>query len=404
MKKHLLFVLFQIKSAISTLPRLILCTLILSVVVISIGFFGTKTMNTDKKSISADVEVVLPKDDPELLMAYSVYSKMDSLASVARFHPGYDIESAVKALKEGKRCAVVIIPKGFIDGIMSGENIPATIILPKNEGIEASVFCSVIDAGVKSLAYVQSAIYAVSDIIINHNFGNEVLEEATEYLNDVNIEYALKRTSFYNHISISSTGKSSPAVFYFASAIVFLMALCGLAVTGIFGSNPPEVLNAMKTNRISKGFIRMSEYFSAVVIFLILFLCLAAGGAMILFGRGNCISFPTVMAYICVIFSVVAFVMFICLLGNSSLAGTLILFISSAFMVYAGGRILPSVFLPETVAKIGYFLPMKHWCDITEALGTGIIKKESVYFTLAYTAVFLLGSVALTYLRREKPE
>lgn len=49
MKKHLLFLLFQLKASLRVLPRILFSTVILALVVISVGFCGSKIMSTDAK-------------------------------------------------------------------------------------------------------------------------------------------------------------------------------------------------------------------------------------------------------------------------------------------------------------------------------------------------------------------
>lgn len=197
MKKHLLFLLFQLKASLRVLPRILFSTVILALVVISVGFCGSKIMSTDAKKVNANIEIVIPPDDTTLLMAFQIYTNMDSIASIATCHLSESKEAAFDALEEGRAAAVVVIPSGFIGGILNGTNIPANVYLPPNAGIESTIFTSVVDAGVKSLAYVQSAIYAVTDVVLAHNMGNDVLTEAEDYLNDVNIDLALVRSRFY---------------------------------------------------------------------------------------------------------------------------------------------------------------------------------------------------------------
>lgn len=196
MKKHLLFLLFQLKASLRVLPRILFSTVILALVVISVGFCGSKIMSTDAKKVNANIEIVIPPDDTTLLMAFQIYTNMDSIASIATCHLSESKEAAFDALEEGRAAAVVAIPSGFIGGILNGTNIPANVYLPPNAGIESTIFTSVVDAGVKSLAYVQSAIYAVTDVVLAHNMGNDVLTEAEDYLNDVNIDLALVRSRF----------------------------------------------------------------------------------------------------------------------------------------------------------------------------------------------------------------
>lgn len=92
--------------------------------------------------------------------------------------------------------------------------------------------------------------------------------------------------------------------------------------------------------------------------------------------------------------------MFICLLSDCGLISTLLIFLMAVVMTYACGRILPAVFLPETVAAIGNYLPLKHWCNVFETIVTNKNSYSSLKYVLLYGTVFFAGSIGLTYLRK----
>lgn len=72
-------------------------------------------------------------------MAFQIYTNMDSIASIATCHLSESKEAAFDALEEGRAAAVVVIPSGFIGGILNGTNIPANVYLPPNAGIESTI-------------------------------------------------------------------------------------------------------------------------------------------------------------------------------------------------------------------------------------------------------------------------
>lgn len=72
-------------------------------------------------------------------MAFQIYTNMDSIASIATCHLSESKEAAFDALEKGRAAAVVVIPSGFIGGILNGTNIPANVYLPPNAGIESTI-------------------------------------------------------------------------------------------------------------------------------------------------------------------------------------------------------------------------------------------------------------------------
>ena len=130
MKKHLLFLLFQVKASLRALPRILFSTVILALVVISVGFCGSKIMSTDAKKVNANIEIVIPPDDTTLLMAFQIYTNMDSIASIATCHLSESKEAAFDALEEGRAAAVVVIPSGFIGVSLTAPIFPPMYICP----------------------------------------------------------------------------------------------------------------------------------------------------------------------------------------------------------------------------------------------------------------------------------
>ena len=133
MKKHLLFLLFQVKASLRALPRILFSTVILALVVISVGFCGSKIMSTDAKKVNANIEIVIPPDDTTLLMAFQIYTNMDSIASIATCHLSESKEAAFDALEEGRAAAVVVIPSGFIGGILNGTMDTFASVISNNQ-------------------------------------------------------------------------------------------------------------------------------------------------------------------------------------------------------------------------------------------------------------------------------
>ena len=62
MAKYLLLFWFQIKAAFKALPKLICATLAFAILVVLVGFCGTKLLSNSKSSEKMDIAVVLPPD------------------------------------------------------------------------------------------------------------------------------------------------------------------------------------------------------------------------------------------------------------------------------------------------------------------------------------------------------
>jgi hypothetical protein len=209
----------------------------------------------------------------------------------------------------------------------------------------------------------------------------------------------MARTEFYKTIHLSQTGETSTANYYFSSVIILMMLLCSIAITGIFGAHSPAVMESMKINGFSKAYIRLSEYLSATVIFSLLFGAITIIGGFTLNKEVFSITLPGIISFVFIVLSVMSFITFLCVIADSGLVSTLLIFLSSLIMIYACGRILPSVFLPKAIADIGAFLPVKHWCNLYEAVNQGATHIPSLIYTGLYGVIFLGASIGITYIK-----
>lgn len=399
LKKHILYLLYQIKSSFSIVPRLLVCALVLTLALATVGISGNKLLNEDRTEISAKVAVVLPENDPVLRLAFGMYVSMDSMNKLASFTILHDREEALELISNKEVSAVAVLPNGFIDAILDGTSTSPELILPTDMGVESMIFSTILDAGARSLAYGQATTRTLSDIIAKYDMGLVVAAEAAAYTSSLTTHYSLMRTEFYNTIHLSQTGETTTVNYYFSSVVILMMLLSSIAITGIFVNHSPAVMESMKINGFSKGYIRFSEYLSVAFIFSLLFGVITIAGGLTLNKDVFSISLAGIFSYIIIVLSVMAFITFLCVIADSGLVSTLLIFLSSLLMIYACGRILPSVFLPDTVARIGSFLPVKHWCILYEAVNQGTTHIPSLAYSAAYGVLFFGSSVGVTYLK-----
>lgn len=397
-KKFLLFLWFQIKSAFKTLPKLAICSLILSALIVAAGVCGNKALNSSNMSaVVVDVALIVPEDDYRINMGLSFIKNMQSLTERCNFIET-DEETALKMLEKGEIALAIYLPEKFVDGIMYGENYPASVITPKNAQIEALLFCAIAETGCRTLAYIQSGIYSVDDLLNSHNM-SELIPEAEEDLNTYYIKYAINRGRFFEHNLVSATGNVSPVGYYICSGIILLVLLCGLTMSNQFSNYKPEIRQALSRNGIKDTHIRLTELIAVVLMFFLLIGSVVLAAQFTFAKEVLNTSFLGIIALLLVIMSIVSFLMFINTLTDNKLASTLVIFVISAAMLYACGRILPEVYLPDAVNTIGRFLPAKYWADTLESAFFAVPSVKNILFVALITIVFTCASIAATKIR-----
>lgn len=394
MRRHLSYLLLQLKSALRLLPKLFSGTIVFAFLAFCIGIAGVKGLGGDNH-LFFKVATVLPEDDALVNIGFNMLTGMDSLKNYCEFITT-DAEDAERMLKDGEVYAVVYIPEGFVDDVLSGRNTPAKIVLPDNPGIETVIFRSVLNAGSATLAYVQSGIYAMSDAYIEFDMKDRI-PDATDKMNDDYIRFVLNRSSIYDIHTISSTGTLSRTQFYICSGMILIMLFTGFLLGG-FGTQEENGLSIMLRRfgigRMYSGFCRT---LAVSLVYACIFVIALAFMGIITPVNILCVFLGTLVC--------LSFIFMIYAIAGNGLYGMLLLFCSNVLMAYCSGLITPSAYLPKAAAFAGKLLPSYYVRDMFTTLFTGIFKPLSfmmcIFFTLLSIAISALCS-SLREMRNRK--
>ena len=363
----------------------------LAAIVFVAGYCGNLTLNEKESFVSVDVAIVMPDDDSRLNLGYNFLTNLESFNDVCTFIP-MEMEDAKKALNNNEISVIIEIPPGFVDGIIYGENVPATLITREDAGFETQFFCAVLNAGCSTISYTQAGIYSVSDLLYEYGHSSFV-SNAEENLNIFYLKYAINRSYFFNNENTSATGNVTTSGYYIISGVILLTLLCGLTVNRYFSCHPETVLQALKRCGIGNPYIRLTELLSISALFYVLFGSILLIGGLTFFKGMIEISFVGMIMFFIVIVSIVSFLMFINSLNKNKLASTLLTFLLTALMLYMCGRLVPAVFLPEGVVTIGKFLPVYYWGKSLEGAIYGGMSVMSVLSPMIITGIFYGGSL-----------
>lgn len=380
------------------MPRLIICTAIFAAAVIALGICGNAILGRSaENTVSVKVAAVIPENDSDIALAFNLIANMDSLKSVCEFET-LDIETALAKLDRGELSAIIQIPEGFIESLLYGSNTPGNVIIPENAGMESMLFCSLIGAGAQFLSYSEAGIYAVGDLLRMNGFESSA-SFAQDSLYDYYISYTMNRGNFFKPEPVSATGSLSIAGYYICSGIVLMLLLCGMTVADRFSNRPAAVMESLRASRISKAYIKISELIGVTLMFFVLFasILIAAGSSFaaeyIDLTPGGVFIFLVLTA------SVSSFIMLLSCIADGGLVSVLLMFLSTAFMMYAGGRIVPSSYLPPAIENIGRLLPAYGWCRLAESVTSGQVNAHALIMTVGYGLAFVIISIIVTVIK-----
>ncbi|MFQ7828760.1 hypothetical protein [Clostridium fessum] len=196
----------------------------------------------------------------------------------------------------------------------------------------------------------------------------EQIPVSEQDLNRIFLKYAMNREALFRKKTVSAAGDVSTAVFYGISGIVFLMILTGI---------PAAPFLAPQTEALEQGLRRIGirrwyPLFCKCLCMTLLLMAVTAGSygwavqkGYALAGREELAAWGLTCA------AVSAWILLFYEVCRSSAAAILTLFAVNVVFLFLAGGIIPSVFLPELVQKVGNMTVTALWMDGIRFIASG---------------------------------
>lgn len=390
MKMFLVYLQLELKKACRKLPYFTGGAVVLAVVLGAIAFSASNMIYGDSAAGRIQIGVVLPEKDELAEKVMYILGEMESVQSISDLKY-VDMEKGRQELEQGILSALIVVPDHMIEGIIDGTNTPATIIFPKSTGIEAAVFKELADAGAGILSIAQAAIYAADNLCVRYGMTDRIYPVNAD-LNKIFLNYSLPRDSYFKDYQVSAVGDIPVLEFYGISAFILFLLLCGI----------PASMIVKKKNGILRQKLELmgigcwKQTFGSVLsisLLLMLAALLTAGAACALGFMDWNLQLVGVVLLVCV--SAASMIVFIYELSGSRLAGVMGIFLCSVGMMFIAGGIVPSVFLPEGLAKIAPYMPAGWMMDAVKLTMASALSWWAVLrLILAASAFYVAASLA----------
>ena len=343
--------------------------IVLAVMVLLVGmaaFSASKVLYGETSLKKIEVGVVLPEDDALSEKITKMIASLDSVESLCDFSY-LEHDEAFQKMKSGELQAVFEVPSGMARGILDGTNQPATIWFPDESGLESAVFRELAESGSSMLGTSQAAIYAANKCL-NIQGVPEQISVSEQDLNRIFLKYAMNREALFRKKTVSAAGNVSTAVFYGISGIVFLMILTGI---------PAAPFLAPQTEALEQGLRRIGirrwyPLFCKCLCMTLLLMAVTAGGYGWAVQKGYALAGrEELAAWGLTCTAVSAWILLFYEVCRSSAAAILTLFAVNVVFLFLAGGIIPSVFLPELVQKVGNMTVTALWMDGIRFVASG---------------------------------
>ncbi len=368
----MLFVRLQIKKFIKKIPVIVLESLVFLFLLLVFGKYAAGALYEDEAVRRMKIGVVSGEGEQMTRLLLSFVGEMESFEESILFEQ-MEEEQAKEAVADGEIYAAVFLQEGVLESILNGTNTPARIVLGHAYSrMETALFEEVAQAGNRLLEVAQAGIYA-ADEFCESNGHTELIAEAEMQLNRAYLDYALGRDSVFKMQEVTAMGKTGPVAYYSISLVLVFLSFAGM----MLGRYTTVKRNAFSGLLAAKGLPFFCQYFAESVafsgvfaLFGLLFLGPALLFAMYTENRMNL----SITGMIFLFFGIFVMGTFLHLLtdilGNET-GGIGIGLGAQFFLVYAGGLLLPSAFLPKAVENIGKYLPHTIWFQSVLAILNG---------------------------------
>lgn len=362
----LIYLKLEIKRAWKRFPQLCAGAITLLVMAGVIALVADRALYGEQAAGRVAVGVCLSQEDALARQVMKMVSSLESVGSVCDFQY-MDREECLRQLEEGELYAVLDIPEGFVEDIISGANTPVKVWLGEHAGVEGALFRELTDAGALTLSASQAGIYAGNEIYSVLGI-QEAIGRLEADLNQRYMDYSLGRAGYFRHMKVQATKDVTTAEYYGVSMYVFFLFLTAIPVSGYLMPYGRVMRQKLKIGGIGAGY-QVAARTAAMSS-----LMLAAGGAVL--GAGllaGGLVWSKVLAGVWVVSCVTAasLTVLVYQAAGNLLGGIMLLFFLATGQHFLAGGFLPPVFLPETMRQIGAWLPSGILMDTVKMAVTG---------------------------------
>lgn len=407
LKKYMHTVVYALLGAI--VPLILIGTIV---------FCAVKSFDSNAEIEKGTVAVVTEDiNDQYMDFAFEYIENLKSITDAVNFKQ-MSLEEAEKKLKKNDIIAILYLPEGIVDGILYGENIPATITFSKTNNLSSVLLTEITKAGGRLLSGAQAGTYTTSELFHAFDMSKE-LSSAFEDVDIMNFTIVLSRESTFitkntlfnndnssrkkdNDIrnSLRNRNKNSESRnvlinYYAASAILVFIMLLGASYTRFFEKEIPAFYSLFKAR---KKYISAQTFYIYIIYAFNIFIFITA--IMLILSNISLFDFNLKLIPVIIIsFFISSFTLMLNKISPNTFVYVLLVFLSAVVFPFMSGAILPLAFIPDSIINLATKLPFlaihnafSNMLSDNEVNGTAII----VLYNAAFFIIIFIADALKT--------
>lgn len=394
----------NIKKFIRLFPAIVLETLLFGMVLLGLGACAAKAIYGGKAVREISIGVVAGGEDKTADMLIRFIGSMDSIKDTISFTLLPSEQEAEKKLEAGEIHGAVLVPEGIVDSILSGENIPATILLDNSYSeMETEVFAEFTRAGARLLTTAQAGIYA-ADAFCKEKGRQEQIPLTEDYLNGAYLSKALDRTSLLREKEVEAVKGLSLTDYYTVALLLAFLSFAGLSFGRYMQGEKEEREKLLGSRGMGAGQQYCMEAAAFCAVFALLGTAVSAAACLLVINKSGSLFKPGIKWLLlpALWFSVGTFLRLLLRLAGNHAGGIGVSFVVLMGLMTAAGIFIPSAFLPVWVEKAGRYAPYKIWMESMAAILQGNLDGRTAAVFLLMALVFLAAGAGAAVLQNHK--
>ena len=302
--------------------------------------------------------------------------------------------AADEMLRTGRASASILIPHGFMAGVLDGTNPPFTVTLDPATPMRAELVRLFATVYADMLRTGQQGVYTALDAARQHGTG----EQWQEMFRAANMRFLMamiNRESALKETELTPTGRVSAALHYGAAAFVFLILLgvCLFLDSWARAASRPVLrrISALGNHWLSTGLLYTLGAAIPIGVSSLL-LVLGALGANAAFGLALA-GWVALLAILPLILCAGAFLSATSRVFGQGVGGHTFVFLYGLAGLFLSGGILPPAYLAPAIAGLGRLTPHYWLTRLLSYALAGEINQAALAGSLAFAALFAVITV-----------
>lgn len=407
MKRAGKYFAIQVKRVLRSFPAVSLVTLILVGAVFLVAKGLLTEMQSDDKQAMIEIGVCGDIQGSYLGIGIVALQQLDSSRFALNFHM-LEEEEAREALLAGELTAYLVVPEGFVDSVVRGENYSIKYYAANGEaGIGTMLMHELAMIISELITKSQSGIYGMQSLCKEYGY-HDIYWEATNEINLQYIDLLLDRPQLFEVEILGVSKQLSTTGYYICGFTVLFLMIFGINGCPIFVRKDLSLTKILATNGVN-AFLQVGIEWVAylgLVLSSMLSVFALLGAACeqleVSVPEWRSVDFERVFSFgvalIPVILMLTAMALLMHELADNIIVGMLLQFLVALGMGYVSGCFYPSSFFPQGIQILGEVLPS----GVAVQYASQMMREEAEAGTVLGVILYMILFLSVTCLIRHR--